>query len=128
MTAPDFSRIEAQMHAATMELRAVMEQAARDLARFERENKPTAQEQRALQEAALRGDLGDDMRRLARLVENGEDSWDAVFRGESPNKELLRGHLDRMIEQNRDAIAQAFEEDDEFDPYPPELDEDPRNR
>ena len=119
MTAPDFAGIEERMRAAKAALGEAMEEAVRELARFERENRPTEQERQALQEAALRGELGDDMRTLARRVDAGEDSWDAIFAGESPNTELLRGHLDRMIEANREAIARAFEEDDEFDPGEP---------
>jgi hypothetical protein len=116
MTAPDFSRIEEQMRAANAALNDAIEDAVRELARFERENRPTEQERRALQEAALRGELGDDMRTLALRVETGEDNWDAIFSGESANTDLLRGHLDRMILANREAITRAFEEDDEFDP------------
>jgi hypothetical protein len=121
MTSPDFTRIEEQMRAARAELFDAMEYAVRELARFERENRPTEEERRALQEAALRGELGDDMRTLARRVDAGEDSWDSIFAGESPATDLLRGHLDRMIAEHRDAIARAIEEDDDFDPYPEDL-------
>lgn len=121
MTAPDFDRIEAQLRAATAALTEAMEEAVIELARFERENRPTEEERRALQEAALRGELGDDMRTLARRVEAGQDDWDAIFSGRSPNADLLREHLENMIEANRDAITQAIEEDEEFDPYPAEL-------
>lgn len=122
MTAPDFARIEEQLRAATAALDEALEQAVLELARFERENRPTEEERRALQEAALRGELGDDMRTLARRVETGQDDWDAIFSGRSPNAELLRGHLENMIEAHRDAITRAIEEDEEFDPYPAELD------
>lgn len=116
MTFPDFAGIEAQMREAKAALNDAMEQAVREMARFERDNKPTEEERRALQQAALRGDLGDDMRTLARRVDSGQDNWDAVFSGQSPNAELLRGHLDRMISANREAIVQAIEDDEEFDP------------
>lgn len=119
MTAPDFARIEEQLRAAKAALDAAMEQAVREMARFERENRPTDEERRALQEAALRGELGDDMRTLARRVEAGHDTWDAIFAGQSPSSDLLRGHLERMISENREAIAHAFEEDDDFDPNQP---------
>jgi len=126
VTAPDFSALERQLRLAKAELNAAMEQAVRDLSRYRRDNEPTEQERRALQEAALRGDLGDDMRELARKVDRGQDNWDAIFSGESPNAELLRGHLDRMLTAHRGAIIQAIEEDEDFDPYPPELDDPPR--
>ena len=119
MTAPDFTRIEQRMRIAFAELDEAMEEAVRELARFERENQPTEEERRALQEAALRGDLGDDMRTLARRVEAGQDSWDAIFSGRSPDAELLRGHLDRMIDAHRETIIRAIEEDEDFDPSSP---------
>jgi hypothetical protein len=119
MTAPDFAAIEEQMRAARAELGDVMEEASRELIRYRRENQPTEQERQALQDAALRGELGDDMRRLARYVDNGEDSWDAIFSGRSPNRDLLQGHLERMITQHREAIVQAFEDDPDFDPSEP---------
>jgi hypothetical protein len=123
VTTPDFEYLDRRMRAAKAELDEYLEKASRDLLTYKRENQPTPEEQRALQQAALRGELGDDMRDLARYIERGEDTWDDVFSGRSPNKELLRGHLDRQIEANREAIARAFEEE-EFDPsQPPPEDE-----
>ena len=46
------------------------------------------------------------MRELARLVEQGEDSWDAIFSGDSPNTDLLHAHLERMMAEHRDAVAE----------------------
>ena len=123
MTAPDFSQLDEQLRAARAELGNLLESVSRDLLEFKRANEPTPQERQALQDAALRGDLGDDMRRLARYVDDGEDSWDAIFSGRSPHRDLLAGHLDRMIEANRDAIQQAFEEDPDFDPAEPPEDQ-----
>lgn len=111
-----------RLRAAFAELDRVIERAGDELYRFQRENQPTREELRALQDAALRGDLGDDMRELARSVDAGRDSWRAVFAGESPNVHLLYGHLDRMAEQNREAIGAAVAGDDEFDPYAPSPD------
>ncbi|GAA3754423.1 hypothetical protein GCM10022225_44010 [Plantactinospora mayteni] len=120
MTSPDFDYIEQRMRAATAALNEAMESALQEMLRFQRANRPTEEEHRAFQEAALRGDLGDDMRTLARLVEAGEDDWDRIYSGESPNAGLLRGHLDRMVEEHRDEIVRAIEEDDDFDPTNPE--------
>ncbi len=119
MTAPDFSHIDGQLRAARAELDALLESVSRDLVEFRRANEPTPQERQALHDAALRGDLGEDMRRLARYVEDGQDSWEAIFSGRSPHRDLLAGHLDRMIEANREAIAQAFRDDPDFDPSEP---------
>jgi hypothetical protein len=114
------AELDDQMRAATAELDRVIAQARHDLDRFERENRPTAQERQALQDAALRGELGDDMRELARRVDRGQDTWDAIFSGDSPNAGLLRGHLDRMAAENRAAIRTAIEDDPDFDPFPPQ--------
>lgn len=108
---------EDRIRAAKAELDGVIERAQQDLYRFQRRNEPTPEALRALQEAAARGDLGEDMRELARRIESGRDSWQAVFAGDSPNAALLRGHLERMAEENREAIATAVEEDESFDPF-----------
>ncbi|MGQ0773510.1 MAG: hypothetical protein ACT4NY_03680 [Pseudonocardiales bacterium] len=115
-----FPGLEDQIQAAKAELGQTIEQAQRDLARFRRENQPTDEERRALQDAALRGELGDDMRELARRVDRGQDTWEAIFSGDSPNAVLLRGHLGRMATEHRAAISTAIEEDPDFDPFPPE--------
>lgn len=120
MTA-DFSHLEAQLRAARSELDGAVEGAWRDVARFRRDYAPTAQEYRDLQDAAARGTLGDDMQELARRIERGDDTWDAVFSGESPNSELLGSTIDRTIAANREAIIQAFE-DEGFDPSRPDAD------
>lgn len=111
--------IDDRIQAAKAELGQVIAQARRELARFRRENQPTDQELQALQDAALRGELGGDMRELARRVDSGQDTWAAIFSGDSPRAGLLRGHLARMVAENRAAIDTAIEEDPEFDPFPP---------
>ncbi|MGH3912645.1 MAG: hypothetical protein ACRDTC_04445 [Pseudonocardiaceae bacterium] len=115
-----FSDLDNRIQAAKAELGQAIAQARQDLARFRRENQPTAEERQALRDAALRGELGEDMRELARRVDSGQDTWEAIFSGDSPNAGLLRGHLDRMAAQNRAAIATAVEEDPDFDPLPPD--------
>lgn len=115
-----FSDLDDQVQAAKAELGQAIAQARQDLARFRRENQPTDEERQALQDASLRGELGEDMRELARRVERGQDTWEAIFSGDSPNAGLLRGHLDRMAAENRAAIGTAIEEDPDFDPFPPD--------
>ncbi|MPZ85484.1 MAG: hypothetical protein GEV28_35925 [Actinophytocola sp.] len=115
----DFSSLEDQLREATAELDQVVARARVDLARFERDNQPTPAELRDLQESAERGDLGFDMQELARRVDEGQDSWAAIFSGDSPNSILLQGLLTRMIAENGEATRAAIEEDDDFDPFPP---------
>ena len=70
----------------------------------------TEEERQALEEQAESGELGDDMKTLVEKIRGGEDTWEQVFSGQSPNGALLQGHLDRMVEEHQDDIALAFEE------------------
>ncbi len=70
----------------------------------------TDEEKQALEEQAESGELGEDMKTLVAKIRGGEDTWERVFSGESPNGALLQGHLDRMVEEHQDDIALAFEE------------------
>lgn len=117
MTAPEFD--EAAFRAAIAQLDQTITQAQSDLRRFESENQPTREELNALQQAALRGELGADMREIALRVDEGRDTWQSIFNGTSPASVLLRGHVERMAAQNREAIGEAIEEDPDFDPSPP---------
>jgi hypothetical protein len=70
----------------------------------------TDEEKQALEEQAESGELGDDMKTLVEKIRGGEDTWEQVFSGQSPNGALLQGHLSRMVEEHQDDIALAFEE------------------
>jgi len=70
----------------------------------------TDEEKQALEEQAESGELGDDMRTLVGKIRGGEDTWEQVFSGQSPNGALLQAHLSRMVDEHQDDIALAFEE------------------
>ena len=70
----------------------------------------TPEEKEALEAQASSGELGEDMKTLVEKIRGGEDTWEQVFSGDSPNATLLRGHLDRMVEEHQEDIALAFEE------------------
>jgi hypothetical protein len=70
----------------------------------------TDEEKQALEEQAESGELGDDMRTLVEKIRGGEDTWEQVFSGQSPNGALLQAHLSRMVDEHQDDIALAFEE------------------
>lgn len=70
----------------------------------------TEEEKKALEEQAESGELGEDMATLVEKIRTGEDSWEQVFAGESPNAALLQGHLTRMFEEHKEDLALAFEE------------------
>jgi hypothetical protein len=57
------------------------------------------------------------MRRLANRVDSGEDSWDAIFSGESPFSYLLQGHVKRAITANADMLRDATQSSEEFERY-----------
>jgi predicted aminopeptidase len=68
------------------------------------------EERQALEEQAESGELGEDMQTLVARIRSGEDSWEAVFSGESPHASLLQAHLARVVDEHQDDIALAFEE------------------
>ncbi|RYB94526.1 hypothetical protein EUA93_09325 [Nocardioides oleivorans] len=68
------------------------------------------EEKEALEEQAESGELGEDMKELVAKIKGGEDTWDNVFSGESPNGALLQGHLTKMFEEHKEDIALAFED------------------
>lgn len=70
----------------------------------------TEEEKRELEEQAESGALGEDMATLVGKIKDGEDTWERVFSGESPNGALLQSHLTRMVEEHQEDIALAFEE------------------
>ena len=70
----------------------------------------TDEERQALEEQAESGELGEDMQTLVEKIRGGEDTWEQVFSGQSPNGALLQGHLARMVDEHQDDIALAFEE------------------
>ena len=70
----------------------------------------TPEEKEALEAQASSGELGEDMKTLVGRIQGGEDTWEAVFSGESPNATLLQGHLTRLVEEHKEDIALAFEE------------------
>jgi hypothetical protein len=70
----------------------------------------TDEEKEALEAQASSGELGDDMKTLVDKIRGGEDTWENVFSGESPNGALLQGHLTKMFEEHQDDLALAFEE------------------
>ena len=50
------------------------------------------------------------MKTLVEKIRGGDDTWENVFSGESPNGALLQGHLTKMVEEHQDDLALAFEE------------------
>ena len=70
----------------------------------------TDEEREKLEEQAESGALGEDMQTLVRKIRDGQDSWEAVFAGESPNAALLREHLTTLVEEHLEDIQLAWED------------------
>ncbi|CAA9370181.1 MAG: hypothetical protein AVDCRST_MAG32-653 [uncultured Nocardioides sp.] len=70
----------------------------------------TDEEREKLEEQAESGALGEDMRTLVGKIRDGEDTWEAVFAGESPNGALLQGHLTTQLEEHLEDIQLAWED------------------
>ncbi|WP_426245741.1 hypothetical protein [Nocardioides sp. LHG3406-4] len=67
-------------------------------------------ERKALEELAEKGRLDDDMTALVKKVKDGEDTWEAVFSGESPHGQLLHENLSQLIAAHGLEIAEAWED------------------
>ena len=70
----------------------------------------TDEEREALEKQAASGKLGPEMKELVGKIQKGEDSWEAVFAGESANASLLQGHLTKLVADNIEEIQLAFED------------------
>jgi hypothetical protein len=103
--------------AAWREFEATVARARVSLDRVRAQPVHTPEERRELHRDALSGVLGRDMQQLAEHVEAGRTSWGEAFEGDSPYSSLLRGHIDRMVETHQEALRQAIEDDDDFDPW-----------
>lgn len=102
--------------AARLELQATLAFAREALDRRRAVPVHTPDERAELQRDALDGRLGEDMRRLAQHIEQGDESWQEVFEGIAPHGALFNAHLDRMGDEHAEEIRTAIEEDDDFDP------------
>lgn len=110
------AELEARLARARAELRSTMANARASLEAARRTLPPTPEEKQEFERAALRGDMGGDMQQLARRVELGHTTWEAVFEGASPYAELLRGHLTAMGVRYAESVRQSLEDDPTFDP------------
>ena len=70
----------------------------------------TDEEREKLEDQAESGALGEDMRTLVRKIRDGEDTWEAVFAGESPHGALLQGHISTQLEEHLEDIQLAWED------------------
>ena len=101
--------------AALRDLRRMVAATRAELDRVRGRPTTTPEERAALQARALSGALGPGMEELARKVRSGRTTWPEVFEGVSPDADLVRDHVDRMLAEHRDAVRRALAADPEFD-------------
>jgi hypothetical protein len=106
--------------AAWAELRSTMTNARTALDRVRSRPVHTPEERDQLGRDAASGALGREMQELAQRIERRETSWAEVFEGTSPYAALLHEHLGTMATEYRQVIAEAIEDDEEFDPFAPD--------
>jgi hypothetical protein len=103
------------------EFRVVLAQARASLDRVRAERVHSPEERAILHRDALAGTLGEDMRTLARHVEAGDTTWAEAFEGDSAYSALLVTHVSRMLDEHREPLRRALEEDPTFDPFADDL-------
>ena len=104
---------------AWLELEVTMANARVALDRVRSQPVHSPDERRQLQQDAASGALGRDMQELARHVEAGRTSWGEVFEGSTEYAGLFEAHVTRMADENQEAVRQAIEADEDFDPLAP---------
>lgn len=104
------AEILAAIESAREELTVTMADLQATIAKLDAQPLLSDEEREKLEEQAESGELGDDMVELVAKIKGGEDTWEQVFSGQSPNGALLTGHLTRMWEENGEDIQLAFEE------------------
>ena len=101
----------AEVQAATDELRATT-------ARARAETRMTRDEREEFEQAARSGRLGPEMQQLAEKVDRGDDSWEAIWSGRSPNQALFLTYFDRTWAEVGPQVKRAVEADDDLEPPP----------
>ena len=104
------AEILAAIESAREELTVTMADLQATIAKLDAQPLLSEEEREKLEEQAESGELGDDMKELVAKIKGGEDTWEQVFSGQSPNGALLTGHLTKMWEENGEDIQLAFEE------------------
>jgi hypothetical protein len=107
------------LSSALRDLRRTLAATRTELARVRGRPTTTPEERAALQDRALSGALGPGMETLARHVRSGRTTWPDVFHGVSPDADLLRDHLARMLAEHHDDVRRALAADPGFDPLAP---------
>lgn len=98
--------------AARAELTAALDHLRAANARTAAQIRLTPEKKDALTAAARGGEMGPEMRELAAIVARGEDSWDAIISGGSPNSALYRGFFERAMNTHRDYLTRQFQQDE----------------
>ncbi|WP_194814251.1 hypothetical protein [Nocardia sp. XZ_19_385] len=89
---------------ALSQLRTHLSELTGKVAAYKQENELSAAELQQLSESASSGELGADMQAAANLVASGQDTWQAMFAGDSSNAGLIVSNFDRSVSENSAAV------------------------
>jgi len=106
----DEAALLAQFEAAAAELKLFQADLQETLDEMNARPLLSDEEREALEKQAESGALGPQMKELVGRIRDGEDTWEAVFAGESPHAALLQGHLTALVAEHQDDLALAFED------------------
>lgn len=112
------SRLPLGAQLALAELQAATEELRAKTAHAKAETRMTREEREQFEQAARSGRLGPEMQQLEEKVDRGEDSWEAIWSGGSPNQALFSTFFDRTWSEVAAQVKRAIEEDDDVEPPP----------
>lgn len=112
------SRLPLGAQLALAELQAATEDLRAKTARAKAETRMTREEREEFEQAARSGRIGSEMQQLGEKVDAGEDSWEAIWSGRSPNRALFGTFFDRTWAEVAPDVKRQIEQDDDT-PQPP---------
>lgn len=108
--AADLAQVRARMEAARAELRQVLAEGRAELEAARAEPLLSTEEQRELQAAAERGEMGERMRGFAREVDRGEADWESFVRGRDGRRQLLEELVQRAVDDRGEELVRLAAE------------------
>jgi|GEM_PF-6800921 len=109
------SSLDERLAAAQTAFQQALADTRRHVARVAATPVHTAEQRARLEDDALAGRLGQEMRELAERVAARETTWGEVFDGTSPHAGLLVPHVSRMQELYADQWRAVVRADPDFD-------------
>lgn len=101
------------------ELRGEMARALAVMAEYDDRERVDDETAEQLQADAILGRLGEGMKELAEQVDDGELTWEQIFRDPARYGAQLAEHVERMAREHAADIATALQQDPEVDDLGP---------